>query len=97
MKTLTLLLIVMFGQATVMTPERQAAMDQAANEFKVSQAMIDQSDKQFTAEETTFHQKHQKALAQMKSDRQQAIAAAKAKLGLDATWSWDDTKGWVKK
>ena len=71
-----------FGQF-VMTPERQAAMDQASVTIRSKQGQITAMQTQITA--------MQGMVTKAQSDKAKLISDSKAKLGLDATWSWSDT------
>lgn len=78
----TLVMLFLIGQFA-MTPERQAAMDQAAIVIRSEQGKI------------TAAQKEQVRIADYITKETAAkaklITDSKAKLGLDSTWSWSDT------
>jgi len=75
----TLFLIGQFA----MTPERQAAMDQAAVTIRSEQGKIAAAQKE-QARVADYIVKETAAKAKLITD-------SKAKLGLDSTWSWSDT------
>jgi hypothetical protein len=90
---ITLFLIGQFS----MTPERQDAMDKAAVAIRSKQGQIVATQSQITStqKELAIMQnqitKLQNAVIQTQAAKQKMITDSKAKLGLDATWSWSDT------
>lgn len=77
-----LILFFLAGQFA-MTPERQAAMDKASVDIHAKQAQIIN----LQAEIVRIN----KIIVTTTADKQKLIDAAKSKLGLDASWNWDDT------
>lgn len=66
----------------VMTPERQDAMNKAAVDIRALQGRIDTSKENIVQLNIL--------ITSLTAEKEKKIAAAKTKLGLDSTWSWDD-------
>ena len=90
--------ITLFLMFQFMTPERQDAMDKAAVAIRSKQGQIVATQSQIisTKKELTIMQnqvaKLQNSLIQSQAAKQKMVDDSKAKLGLDATWSWSDTE-----
>lgn len=84
-----MLVAMMFMGQFVMTPERKAAMDKAGVEIKTQQGKVDT----LALAEKQYHEMGVKQA----SEKQKVILEWKKKLGLDATWTWDDKQNdWVQ-
>lgn len=89
--TLLLLGVMLLGQSgqTVITPERKAAMAQSAQQISTYNGRTKQNDTQITG--------LQQSNARIAKEKAAFIAAEKKRLGLDDSWSWNDTgNDWVQ-